>query len=165
MSIQLTNRPPLSSTIHGFIRSAYSSISPVALTFAAESPYTRQEFKDECDINVIMRRYQSTGELPILNQGNAQFLDVTASLQFQDSMNFIADAQSMFNELPSAIRDRFYNDPGQFLDFCSNDANRTELARMGLLSPEATSEALSPPAPLTPPASPTKSPEPPPAAD
>lgn len=165
MSIQLANRPPLTSDlVHGFIRHAYSFISPVALSFANESQYTRQEFKDECDINVIMRRYQSTGELPILNQGTAQFLDVSASLQFQDSMNFVADAQSMFNELPSAIRDRFYNDPAQFLDFCSNGDNRKELAQMGLLTPEATREALLPPTPAVPTAPPTKTQEKPPEA-
>lgn len=165
MSIQLSTRPTLSTPIHGFIRSGYSLISPTPISFAAESPYTSQQFKDECDINVIMRRYQSTGEMPILNQGNAQFLDVSSSLVFQDSMNFIADAQSMFNELPSVIRDRFYNDPGQFLNFCSNDANRLELAQMGLLSPEATFEALNPPPPPSPTASTPKSPESPPKAD
>lgn len=165
MSIQLSNRPPLSSLVNGYIRSAASFISPVALSFSAVSPFTRQEFKDECDINVIMRRYQSTGELPHLNLGSAQFLDVSASLQFQDSMNFVAEAQSMFNELPSAIRDRFYNDPGQFLDFCSNEANRVELARMGLLSPEATSAALSPSSPTSPTAAPAKSHQPSPEAE
>jgi phage internal scaffolding protein len=111
-----------------------------------------------------MARYHSTGELPRLNQGTAQFLDVSASLQFQDSMNFIAEAQSMFNELPSRIRDRFYNDPAQFLDFCSNPKNTVELASMGLLTPEATHAALNPSTPSsptpTPPKSSTKAPEP-----
>lgn len=153
MSIQLKSRPPLSSNVHGFIRHAYSVHLPVKHSFPAESRFTRQEFKDECDINSIMRRYQSTGELPHLNLGTAQFLDVSSSLVFQESMNFIAEAQSMFNDLPSAIRDRFHNDPSQFLEFCSNGDNRKELAQMGLLSPEATLEALSPSPPTTPTAS------------
>lgn len=165
MSIQLSTRPNILNTIHGFIRTAYSVPSQVAVIFADESPYTRQEYKDECDINTIMSRYQSTGELPHLNQSHAQYLDVTASLSFQESMNFVAEAQSMFNELPSAIRDRFYNDPGQFLDFCSNDANRVELAQMGLLSPEATSAALNPPIPTNPTAAPLKTPNEPPEAN
>lgn len=165
MSINLTTRPKLSDPIHGFIRSGYSIISPTPISFANESPYTAQQFKDECDINVIMRRYQSTGELPVLNQGNAQFLDVSSSLVFQDSMNFIADAQSMFNQLPSFIRDRFYNDPGQFLDFCSNESNRTELAQMGLLTPEATQAALNPVPPASPTAATPKTPETPPKAE
>lgn len=163
MSIQLNNRPVLSSMAAGSIRTAYSS-SRLALSFPDKSPYTRQEFKDECDINVIMRRYQSTGELPVLNTATPQFLDVSASLQFQESMNFVAEAQSTFNELPSRIRDRFYNDPAQFLDFCSNPANRVELAQMGLLSPEATREALSPLTPKEPTAPPKETPKPPPEA-
>jgi phage internal scaffolding protein len=164
MSIQLSNRPKLSSAVHGQFSHAYSKSKSQALTFLPENSLTRQEFKDECDINHIMARYQSTGELPRLNQGTAQFLDVSASLQFQDSMNFIAEAQSMFNELPSRIRDRFYNDPAQFLDFCSNPKNTVELASMGLLTPEATHAALNPSTPSsptpTPPKSSTKAPEP-----
>jgi phage internal scaffolding protein len=165
MSLNPAIRPPISQLIHGFIRSGYSFISPISLTFSAVSPYTRQEFKDECDINVLMKRYQSTGELPHLNTSTPQFLDVSSSLVFQESMNYIADAQSMFNELPSAIRDRFYNDPAQFLDFCSNDKNRLELAEMGLLSPEATFAAFNPPPPLSPTTPPPKSSETPPNGD
>lgn len=162
MSIQLSSRPAKLSFTHGFIRNAYSSPIAQSIKFSSVSPFTRQEFKDECDINVLMRRYQSTGELPMLNRGTAKFLDVSASMQFQESMNYVSDAQSMFNELPATVRDRFYNDPVQFLDFCSNPANRTDLAKMGLLTPEATRDALSPLNPPAPIATPTKAPiEPP----
>lgn len=165
MSIQLSNRPKLSSLVHGQISHGYSKSNQQPLTFNPESSLTRQEFKDECDINHIMARYQSTGELPRLNQGTAQFLDVSASLQFQESMNFIAEAQSMFNELPSRLRDRFYNDPAQFLDFCSNPKNTVELAQMGLLTPEATKAALYPSTPTTPTTLPPNSSKTPPKAD
>lgn len=159
MSLRFSNPVPRSELIHGNIRSARSIIYQPKVSFPPDSRrFTRQEFKDECDINILMARYQSTGELPVLNQGTAQFLDVSASMQFQDSMNFIAEAQSMFAELPSRIRDRFRNDPVQFLDFCSNSSNRRELAELGLLSPEATREVLNPPPPTPPAPPPPKAP-------
>jgi len=80
-----------------------------------------------------MARYQSTGELPVINQSAPQYLDVSAAADFQTSMEFVAGAQTLFQEMPSAIRNRFGNDPREFLDFCSQEKNRPELAEMGLL--------------------------------
>jgi hypothetical protein len=37
--------------------------------------------------------------------------------------------------LPADIRFRFLNDPGRFVDFCSDPANRDEMSKMGLLRP------------------------------
>jgi phage internal scaffolding protein len=116
--------------------SAYSLKIQTPLTFPENSPHTRQEFKAESDINTIMAQYMRTGELPQINLLAPQFLDCGGE-SFADHMNYIAGANSLFNELPSAIRNRFQNDPGAFIDFCSNPNNRPELAQMGLLSTQA----------------------------
>lgn len=118
-------------------QTAYGEKSRVPLTFAENSRWTKQSFKDECDINNVMGRYLSTGELPVINQQAPQYLDVTG-IEYQNAMEFIAGAQTLFNELPSGVRTRFANDPAQFLDFCSDEKNRGEMAQMGLLSDEAT---------------------------
>jgi len=98
----------------------------------------KQEFKAECDINNIMARYRATGVLPDLALAqNGRFLDATG-LDYQDAMQTIANAQSVFNELPADLRYRFENNPGKFLEFTSNDENRAEMARMGLLRPDVT---------------------------
>jgi len=115
------------------IRSAYSVPFRVQITFTSEGK-TKQSFKDECDINRIMDRFKATGELPNVNQMPPQYLDVT-EMDFQEHQNFIAGANSMFNELPSAIRAKFENSPAKFLDFCSHEKNRPELQEMGLLRP------------------------------
>lgn len=115
------------------IRSAYSPRVKISLTFPGQGK-TKQSFKDECDVNRIMARYLATGELPNINQLAPQYLDVTA-IDFQEHQNFIAGANSLFQELPSAIRSRFGNSPAEFLDFCSHEKNRPELAEMGLLRP------------------------------
>lgn len=119
--------------------------------FPEDSEYTDQSYRDECDINTIMARYQSTGQLPVLNAGTAQWLDVT-EMDFQTHMNFLVEAQEMFDALPSDLRDRFGNDPGAFLGFCSDAENLPELAKLGLLTEEATRAILNPP--VSPPVSP-----------
>jgi len=134
MSYQPNNSRPI-STIQPLIKSTYSQKQRVSISFPADSPHTKQEFKDECDINILMSRYQSTGQLPIINERAPQYLDVTG-IDYQTLMEFVAGANTLFNELPSRIRERFSNDPAQFLDFCSNENNRPEMAEMGLLRPD-----------------------------
>lgn len=125
-----THTTPL---VHTHIHHKFSKKPRVQVIFT-EPSLTKQSFKDECDINRIMARYQATGLLPNINEMPPQYLDVTG-LDFQEHQNFIAGAFSMFHELPSALRARFSNNPGEFLDFCSHEKNRPELAEMGLLRP------------------------------
>lgn len=116
--------------------SAYSQKLKVSIT-NSEPSRTKQSFKNECDINTIMSRYQNTGVLPdMLNTQNAQYLDVTG-FDYQEAMQVVAGAKSLFEELPSKVRARFDNDPAQFLDFTNDANNRQEMAEMGLLKPEA----------------------------
>lgn len=139
MKSQNTNSPHPKTNF----RTAYSPKSRQQIHFTGPSR-TKQSFKDECDINTIMRRYQSTGILPdLMNQKNPQFLDVTG-IDYQEAMQTVAEAHSLFQELPSRIRNRFKNDPAEFLAFTSDEKNRQELAEMGLLSPEAMERMANP---------------------
>lgn len=122
------------------IQTIYHKIKKPILTFPENSRHTKQSFAQECDINTIMARYQSTGEMPVLNQQAPQYLDVTGA-DFQASMEFLRGASDLFNQLPSDLRDRFQNDPAQFLDFTSNPKNRDEMKALGLLKPEALSSS------------------------
>lgn len=130
-----SNRTRPISTSQPLIQSNYSPKKRYQITFQTNSPHTKQSFKDECDINTIMSRYQSTGQIPNLNECAPQYLDVSG-IEFQESMEFVAGAKSLFQEMPSAIRNRFGNSPAEFLDFCSHEKNRPELAEMGLLKPQ-----------------------------
>jgi len=152
MSFNPELRTSLLSREPGQFKSAYSTKLNVEQSFPTDSEHTRQEFKDECDINNIMRQYQHTGEIFHINEAAPQYMDCSAE-DFRDAMDYVAGAFSMFEELPSAIRIQFDNDPAAFLDFCSQEKNRPEMAAMGLLSQEAM-DALNTPAP-TPPLAPT----------
>lgn len=146
MSFNPEKRTQLLDTKSVRFRSAYSEKLSISLTFPENSEHTRQEFKDECDINNIMRQYEVTGEIFHLNEVAPQYLDCDGN-DFRSAMDYVASAFSMFEELPSSIRSRFDNDPAEFLDFCSQEKNRPELADMGLLSSEALERFNNPPAP------------------
>lgn len=95
---------------------------------------TRQGFKDECDINVIMARYQATGVIDFVTQHAPQYADVSG-VDFQQAAETVAKARSMFADLPADLRARFSNDPGQFLSFINDDKNRAEAETLGLVRP------------------------------
>lgn len=161
MSYNAQKRTVLSDDQNNQIKSAYSKKLKQIISFPEQSPHTRQEFKDECDINTIMAQYERTGELFHINEAAPQYMDCNGD-DFRASMDYIAGAFSMFEELPSKIRAQFDNDPAAFLDFTSQEKNLPEMAAMGLLSPDATNRILNPaPAPSAPPAAPQADPTPP----
>lgn len=103
---------------------------------------TKQEFADECDINVIMARYQSTGVLPVIQAREGRFVDAPED-DYHSAMIKVAEANSMFAQLPARIRDRFENDPGQLIAFLQDDRNLQEARELGIVEPERV-----PPAPI-----------------
>lgn len=106
--------------------------SKTALSFPDNSRWTKQSFKAESDINTIMARYLSTGELPNVSELAPQYLDVSG-FDYQNMQNQVIEAQSLFMALPSTLRTRFNNDPGLFIQFCGDPANRAEMHKLGLL--------------------------------
>lgn len=116
----------------------------VSLKFPADSRWTKQCFKDEADINTIMARYQSTGELPVLNEVAPQYLDASG-LDFQEMQNQVLEARDLFGQLPSDLRDRFLNEPARFMEYVQNPRNRREMAELGLLKGEVAAEVLNAP--------------------
>jgi len=95
---------------------------------------TKQEFVKECDINNIIKQYSTTGMLNHIS-AKAQsglYEDLPESNDFQESLHIIMDAEKAFMSLPSRTRERFHNEPANFLAFMENDANREEIYSLGL---------------------------------
>jgi len=113
-------------------RSAYSPSVSVSLTFPTLGR-TKQQFKDECDVNLLMARYLKTGILDGSDPSSARYMDVSAPFSFHEAMNFVAEAQGQFYDLPATIRTRFGNDPGELLAFLDNPYNRQEAIALGLV--------------------------------
>lgn len=120
----------------GRIHTAYG-IKPrlFGLAFPPNEDRTKQAFKDECDINNIMARYQKTGIINFQQRFEPRYGDVSA-IEFQSAMQTVARGKTMFNELPSRVRERFHNDPAQFMEFINNPANADEARELGLLKPK-----------------------------
>lgn len=95
---------------------------------------TKQEFKTECDINVIMKRALRSGVLP--QQAGAMYGDFSEVTDYQEAQGIILQARQQFEALPSDVRDRFGNTPEGMLRFISNPANKAEARKLGLLNPE-----------------------------
>lgn len=91
----------------------------------------QQQFKDETDINTIARKFGLTGNLPTPVR-LPTFGDFTDVSDFQSALHAIQSAQASFDAMPSAVRERFRNDPQAFVAFCSDSRNADELRSLGL---------------------------------
>lgn len=104
-----------------------------------------QASKDECDINVIVKRYLRTGELPGARQG--VYADISHMVGLQDAIHMVADAEQAFLELPAEIRRRFDNDPVKLVAFAQDDRNYDEAVKLGLANPKASPPSQPAPTP------------------
>lgn len=104
------------------------------------SSRTKQSFKDECDVNAIMRRFEKTGIIEHVNRFQGNYGDFTQVPEnYHAAVNQVIAAQGMFMTLPARVRARFANDPGNFLAFMDDPANQEEMIALGLATrrPEA----------------------------
>ena len=99
---------------------------------------TKQCFKDECDVNRIISRYQRTGVLDHVKYmaDNSMSYGDFSGFDFRESCDRVIRAEDMFNSLPSSLRFEFQNDPAKFLDFVSDEKNVPVMRKMGLLPPK-----------------------------
>lgn len=98
---------------------------------AVDDGRTRQEFRDECDINTIMAKYGRTGLLPTVDR-QMNYGDFTELPDFMSAMNTVSKANEAFAALPAKVRKRFNNDPAEFCDYVSDPENIDEVRKLGL---------------------------------
>ena len=116
---------------------------PHAIVFNEDRNSAKQSFRDECDINKIMARFQKTGILDHYTKHAPEYQDIPA-IEYLDALNIVATAETMFEELPSEARKRFENSPDKFLDFVQDPENLAEMRKMGLAKPEKMAPEVSP---------------------
>nr|AVQ10275.1 minor capsid protein [Gokushovirinae environmental samples] len=101
-----------------------------------EPSMTRQEMSDDCDINVIMKRYERTGMLPFNATQPPAYLDLTMTPpDLMTAMNLMNNAESAFMSLPANVRKEFDNDPMRFVEFASDAQNIERMREFGLAPP------------------------------
>lgn len=110
---------------------------------------TRQEFKEECDLAAILRKFAKDPEglqalLSVQDTVPLRYEDVTEIPDYRTALNTVNAVNVKFMTLPATVRRRFDNDPAVFLDFCQNPDNLPELRKMGLAKPLPPEEAKTP---------------------
>lgn len=122
-----------------FVRTPYNydtrKASLESALFCKDDSLASQASKDECDINVIVRRFGVTGQLP-RGARLPTYGDFEGVFDYGSALRVIRAADAAFMSLPADVRARFLNDPARFVDFCSDPANLPEMRKLGLANEE-----------------------------
>lgn len=113
------------------IRKKYDKGQKVTITFANPSK-TKKSFKNECDVNNILKKYKATGVINHVNGAQPQFGDFSDVKDYREALDVVIAAQDSFMQLPAHIRKEFGNDPAKFVDFASKAENNEKLVEWGL---------------------------------
>lgn len=102
-----------------------------------EPTMTQQQFKDEADINNIMRKYGTDpAAFNSLTRKGGLYGDFSEIADYHSMLLQVADAQDAFLALPAQMRARFENDPGKLISFLQDDKNYDEGVELGLITPK-----------------------------
>lgn len=146
-----------------FLRTPYNydmNEASLASSLVCKDPSLAQQSAfEETEINNIVRRFGITGQLP---QGVRipSYGDFEGVTDFRSALEALDQAEASFMAMSAETRAQFHNDPGLFVDFCSDPANLPAMRKMGLATPDAppspamAPSVASPTPPATPPAVP-----------
>ncbi len=107
---------------------------------------TKQAFREETDINNIMRKHEKGLLIDHVNVHQGDYGNYIDAPDYHTALNRLHDADAAFMTIPAEIRAKFYNDPAEFLAFAQDPDNLDEMREMGL-APQERSEARTEPEP------------------
>ena len=100
---------------------------------------TEQAHREQCDVNLIIRKYDKTGLILHVNKIEHKFGDMTAN-DFAMMQKIVTEAKSSFEALPTEIKNEFHNSPEEFLRFMEDPKNRDRALELGLIDADWTEE-------------------------
>lgn len=121
----------------------YNSVPLTEFGISCEPGRTKQAFKDDCDINKIIARYEKTGMIENLSKGTPFYGDVSDILSYQDALEVVDKAESLFGSMSAEIRNRFNNNPAEMVSFLADSKNIEEAKKLGMVldsKPESVSD-------------------------
>jgi phage internal scaffolding protein len=128
-----------------FLRTPYNYDTDAASNesgLACEEPtLAQQHFKEECDINTILQKFNITGLLPE-SPLSPRYGDFTGIGDYHTALNRVIEAQEGFEALPAQIRARFNNNPAELIEFLDNEENMAEAIDLGIVEKPAAAEAV-----------------------
>jgi len=128
-------------------RTAYGEKIDASISFEHEETLTKEFLKEECDINYILKRYMQTGVIDHLASKKPIYDDVSSLGDLHECYRKIDAAEEAFFELPASIREKFKNDPIEFVEFVQNPNNEDALVTMGLAKKRADTSTQPDPVP------------------
>lgn len=130
-------KTPFLRTPYNYDTNAASNESGV---HCEDASLAQQHFRDECDINNILRQFNVTGLLPELTL-SPRYGDFTGISDFKTALDRVNATYDEFETLPAQIRAKFDNDPENLIMFLDNEENRQEAEKLGLVEPKTTLDA------------------------
>lgn len=119
----------------GYAYDADAVSRETGVSFVDAQDMAIQSAKEECDINVLVKRFGVTGQLPT-GVRPPTYGDFTGVMDYQQAQNALIVAKQAFMQMPAQVRARFGNDPGEFVKFCSDEKNVDEMRKLGLAVPK-----------------------------
>lgn len=136
-------KTPFLRTPYNYDTIAASNESGIA---CEDASLAQQQFKDETDINNILRQFNVTGLLPQAPI-SPRYGDFSGITDYHAALNAVIAAEDEFMTLPAQMRARFDNDPAALIEFLADENNRDEAVKMGLVDPKQAVETAITPTP------------------
>lgn len=92
---------------------------------------TQQSDLPQSDIHNIVKQFERTGILNHDAKYQGTYGDFGSMPDYKEAQDLIADAKSMFNELPATVREEHANDPSRFLAWIQDPKNREAIQEKG----------------------------------
>ncbi len=137
-------------------RSAHSPRKRVTTAVGETDSRTHQSFKDECDINTIVRRHASGDVTHHVNKSQPMFISVEP-MDFREALELTRTVRDQFQQLPAQERSEYGNNPENYLahqvqirtdkinaDLLDGDQDESPKAREPGLSPDPTPDPKEP---------------------
>lgn len=105
-------------------------------TINDEPSMTQQQFKEECDVNNIVKKFTNTGEFLHVTSKQGRYADFSEIQDYQGMLDTVIAAEEAFMSLPAQVRAKFRNDPGKLIEFLQDPKNEEEARSLGLLNPK-----------------------------
>lgn len=97
-----------------------------------ENCKVQQHYKEECNINNIVRKI-AKGFVPPMVAQRPFYADVSGVEDYQTSLTKVVKAQQQFDMLPANIRAKFFNRPENLIEWLQDENNRSEAEKLGLV--------------------------------
>lgn len=102
-------------------------------TINEEPSLAQQQFKEECDVNHIMKKYEQTGQIYHVNRKQGVYADLSNLTDYRQMLADVQKAEEAFQSLPAKVRYEFGNDPSKLIHFLQDKNNKSKAIELGLI--------------------------------